>query len=405
VYDARGFVIGWNLNDGDYINNKRVLTVDECTGDYCNKVSDLTEAEKVNYANWYSYHRTKNRVMKGSLSQVILGSQNEGTEPFVGRAGVAIFNDFNRVQTNSNGVRSKGVGKIISNIDSNDARFELLEEIYKVRAAGGTPLRAALMNAGEYYSIDGTNGNAVQNLFGEVDGHDATETISTDSPILNGDSGGYCQKNYTIMFTDGEWTRQDDAILNFVDTDSNGPGVWDDHPSFRDDEDGGVGPNSLADVAMHYFERDLAPNVPDEVVNTDSRFDGRPIPHQHMITTGITFGVEGKIPFINPRVDFPFDPLSVDFTGWGDNRTDDLAHAAWNSRGSFYGASDGNELVRAFNQSLQGGQTQITTSSASLNTSRVDTSGGSFSYRSFYDTVYSGCRWSSSIYSKQCQCT
>jgi len=391
VDNARGFVIGWNLDANDIATSNRVLTVDECVGDYCKKVNSLsTEEEKINYANWYTYYRNKNLVMKAALGQAIMGiSQNESSQPFTGRTGFAILNDFNRLRT-IGGIpgnpRRDGVGKIITQIESNEERFDLLNDIYQIPANGSTPLRSTLVRAGEYFSASGTpNNDAVRNLFGQVELHDTSETVATDSPILREELGGSCQKNYSVMFTDGQWTEfRRDRNFQFIDADSNGDSEWDSDASFT----GGIS-NSLADVAMDYFERDIAPNVPDEVVNNDSRFDGRPIPHQHMITMGISFGVEGDIPFTNERNDFPFDPLADGFD-WGNDKTDDLAHAAWNSRGSFYSASDANDLVNVFNDILNiASQTQVTTASASLSTSRVDAGddGGSYSYRSFYDTV------------------
>jgi len=391
-YTARGFVIGWNLDADDVTTNSdgvltnRVLTVDECTPPFCTKVSQLTEDEQKNYSNWFNYYRNKNLVMKGGLSQAIMGTtQGDESQPFSGRAGLAILNDDNRFRARDiddpNRIK---VGKIISDIDSLEARYDLLDEIYRIPAGGSTPLRSTLVRAGEYFSTNG-DPDAVQELFGQVANHADSETASPTSPILPVADGGSCQKNYAVLFTDGQWTAaagKRDEFFTFANEDSDGPGIWDDHPSFR-----GGPASGLADVAMYYFENDLAPNVPDQVLNTDRRFDGRPIPHQHMITTGITFGVEGDLDFSNERDDFPYNPFAEGFN-WGTDETDDLAHAAWNSRGSFYSTSDPSELSRAFNEILDvGSQTQVTTAAASLNTSRVDTNGGSFSYRSFYDSV------------------
>jgi len=390
---AEGFLIGWNLSVDDYPDKvNRTITKEECSNvpNYCQRVDELNEAELTNYMNWFSYHRTKDLIVKTSLDQIINGLETEEEangvitttkeDPLSGRVGLAVLNKPK--EFNGNGDWSKGVGKIISDIDVANNRDELLTELYRIDPRGGTPLREALANAGEYFT-EGNGNESITELFGDVSAHDASETLATDTPILTEDSGGFCQSNYTLLFTDGVWNGTLNNLVGNADAD--GPGIWDDNESFRDNE-GSPLSNSLADVAMHYFERDLSSSLDNQVQAFDERFDAnRQISHQHMVTSAISFGVQGNIPFVNPLVDFPFNPLDPNFPGWGDNRIDDLAHAAWNARGSFYSATTPTDVLAAFKDSIENTtQSVVTTSAGSLNTFNLSTD--TVAYRSFYNT-------------------
>ena len=51
--------------------------------------------------------------------------------------------------------------------------------------------------------------------------------------------------------------------------------------------------NTLADVAMHFYERDLAPTLNDVVPIQESRDDTNPA--QHMVTYTVSFGLTGTL--------------------------------------------------------------------------------------------------------------
>mgnify|MGYP000609175605 FL=1 len=98
--------------------------------------------------------------------------------------------------------------------------------------------------------------------------------------------------------------------------------------------------NTLADVAMYFYENDLADLA--DAVPTNERDDAT---HQHMVTYTIGFGVTGTL-----------DPLAYDFENsiyptWPDpdngnqEKIDDLWHASVNGRGRYLTANNAVELI------------------------------------------------------------
>jgi type IV pilus assembly protein PilY1 len=102
--------------------------------------------------------------------------------------------------------------------------------------------------------------------------------------------------------------------------------------------------NTLADVAMTYYETDLNRFLENDVpVNDADRAT-----HQHMVTYGLSFGVQGSI----HRNNWPDCPVG-DCPKWPDPSTgdlekiDDLYHAAVNGRGKYINAQSPEELISA----------------------------------------------------------
>ena len=125
-------------------------------------------------------------------------------------------------------------------------------------------------------------------LFGAAPTHNTSETVSALSPILNAANGGECQQNFTILLSDGTWNGSDPSVGN---TD-NGTGPYD-GPPYDDNES-----NTLADVAMHYYERDLQSGLANLVPTSGTDTN----PQQHMNTYTVAFGLQGTLdPFDTVR--------------------------------------------------------------------------------------------------------
>jgi len=141
--------------------------------------------------------------------------------------------------------------------------------------------------------------------------------------------------------SDGFWNGGSPAVGN-ADTDDNT--VYD--GGLYADGSAGVS-NTLADVAMSYYERDLDTNLPNYV---------RPIqgvdtnPAQHMVTYTVAFGLTGNLPADENPGDTGFawptptaDTLST---------IDDMRHAAFNGRGQFLSAADPQALIDSLNAAI-----------------------------------------------------
>lgn len=204
----------------------------------------------------------------------------------------------------------------------------LLDSFYSYNWQGlGTPLSSGLQRAGKYYQ----------------------NTLSgKPTPITHS-----CQQNFTVLITDG-YSYNESLSVN----DSDGDGYSD----------------SLADVAHYYYATDLSGltnDVPTSLFDTAT--------HQHMVTFGVAFGVQGNL--VDTDGDGWPNPVKTEASNWGDpslldspEKIDDLWHAAYNSRGTFIAAQTPEEVANALSdaiaaiESLLGSSSSAATNSTSLET-------------------------------------
>jgi len=140
---------------------------------------------------------------------------------------------------------------------TSDQTEYLLNALYAMNSKGTTPLRSALDQVGRYFDK-----NSASNL--------------GRSPFWGAGQGGGCQRACAIVITDGFWNGSFTGLGN-VDGDNGRPYA---------DSWG----NTLADIAMHYFENDLAPDLPDRVPSTSCDH----ATYQHMNTYTLFFGVQNR---------------------------------------------------------------------------------------------------------------
>ncbi len=322
------FYITWNDADGDstYDNGECAvptsygseLDAAECTSKAatCVAVSSLSSAGQTNYANWYSYYRKREFVAKRALSTIINDSQ--------ARMGLASLHNNNSV-----GTEVEDVDNISVPIDATaqNNKNGLLRNLFRVNSTGGTPLRQTLQQAGQYFRVGINPGTG---LFGF--------TPSPLSPILDEDSGGECQQNFTILLSDGYWNGSNPSVNN---ADANTTNPYD-GGSYAD----GVS-NTLADVAMWYYKNDLAPGLDDNVPVITGVDENEA---QHMVTYTVAFGVNGTLSS-NPSN--PDDAFTWPTPSANNLRTiDDMRHAAWNGRGAFLNAGDPDTLISSLQAAI-----------------------------------------------------
>jgi type IV pilus assembly protein PilY1 len=298
--------------------------------------SSLTTAQKENFANWYTYYRTRVHVLKRAVTELV----NNGGDYY----GLATINNNNNAGTQ------------IKDMSVAANKTALLAAVSRIYANNGTPLREALDNAGRYYE-------GLSQTLGFTPNR--TDTITTASPILNAANGGSCQQNFTILMTDGYY--------NGTTATYHGNNDGDDDTSY----DGGAMADSysdtLADIAMYYYERDLWSSLANFVPITPGVDDA---PHQHMVTFGVAFGKNGTLTADPPDRTTAFawpdpQPLNGAITL---EKIDDLRHAAFNGRGKFLNAGSPQSLITGLADYITdiGGRTgassSVAVNSRSLNT-------------------------------------
>jgi type IV pilus assembly protein PilY1 len=259
-------------------------------------------SERQNFANWFSFYRRREHAAKAAVARVI--KDMHGVR--IGMLGInnSLVQPLLPIRVEENGTLQ----------DYSDTLLEALYTNY--HGDGGTPLRTGLEKVGEYYKTN--NGNL--------------EGVSGENPYYSQVDGGECQQAFAIVMTDGFYSGSDPSVGN-TDGDDNTPydgGIYSDSYS-----------NTLADVAMEYYENDLNTNLGNYVPTNEQDY----ATHQHMVTYGISFGVQGTLDFENYEC-----PDSCPTWTEPDNTRipetiDDLWHATVNGRGSFMSANNPQELV------------------------------------------------------------
>jgi type IV pilus assembly protein PilY1 len=365
------------------------VATNECKEDNFIAITSLDADQKENLANWYSYYRSRESVAKNSMLSVIDVSRSRvGVAGLINNPGAdgITIKDIDDISL-SDGT-TEGDTRRTAAINNKTA---LMNQVASSASSGGTPLSASLLEAGEYFR---EGGDVPAEFFGTAVAYNAAgtssteQTISSTSPILNADNGGTCQANFTVLFTDGFAFNNTNTIGDAVGNADGGTSDSDfDGGTFADGFDG-----TLADVAMHYLERDLAPSLTDNTNITDIRREGEVLNHQHMTTYTIGFGVNGTLDANPSPTDTAFVwPLPVNGLA---TSIDDMRHAAWNGRGKFLASSDPQQLVTDINNVFLdiNARTQSTTAASSVSSGFIQES--SLVFQTQFDAI----DWSGNLF-------
>ncbi len=353
--------------------------LDRSTRTDCAAAPSCTYDEELkNFANWFAWYRSRMQMMKSSVSLAFQTIDDKV------RVGYFTINSPDMVST-ANGIN-------IKNFDSTH-KNNWFTNIFKANPGSSTPLREALSKAGRLYA-------------GQI-------SVITDAkdPVQYS-----CQKNYTILSTDGYWNGNNGTTLS---------------GATMADADGDGQSNTLADVASYYFNTDLrntdclneaatnldGVNYNDLCTNNVPTNQDAPNSFQHMITSTIGLGIDGVMKYRKSYVqtpsaeDLPDDYYSVlsatpanPSTGvcpwqtsgpckWpvpGSDKQeniDDMWHAAVNGGGEYYSARspselrDGLETLLARINASTGGAAAATTSNPNV------TTGDNFVFSSSFRTI------------------
>ena len=214
-------------------------------------------------------------------------------------------------------------------------RTDFFDAVLATPASGNTPIIRAVNTAGKYYSDTSSSGP-----------YGGKKTFS-------------CRQNLAIMATDGYYNDQASGFGDVDGADGDlirGPnGSYQYKPSapYQDGHS-----DTLADVAMYYWKRDLVPGDDDGVGKNNVPTTGRdPAFWQHMRTYAISFGAAGTLDTSKPAPGLPSSP----YKAWpkpnpkGDDvmeNADDLYHATVNGRGQFYSVNNATEMIDALKNIL-----------------------------------------------------
>ena len=336
-------------------------------------LSTLTAAQKKNYANWFSYYRTRMLAMRAGAGRAF--AKIDATRFRVGFSKISEYS--------KGGADSKGFLNI-RDYDGGTQKVDFFSRLYNTSGTSNTPLRPALARAGRYYA---------NKLSGQTD------------PVQYS-----CQRNYTILSTDGYWNQDTASPLNL----SGGSGVGNPDAGnsverpMRDEADNGAGlSDTLADVAMYYYVNDLRTstlgNCSGSVANQDVCENNVPSdgardtnPAQHMTTFTLGLGLSGTLTYDKnylSQTTGDYAALKQGSKVWPDpinnsgaERIDDLWHAAVNGRGNYYSASNAAEMATSLVDALSKIEAATGSSAAAATSSLTPSSGDDWIFVPLYTT-------------------
>jgi type IV pilus assembly protein PilY1 len=368
------------------------IPVDPRTGalrerkDCAAKTSCTRLEEMQNYANWFTYYRHRLFAaiavtsqaasdLKGDLSAIRLGSGrinyfDQGPDPWNPYGARLDGSKFPEVDKDP-GPKDPHPGAIVRGVRSftdsakNDDRQEFFDFLFLLNWVGSTPNREAIDSIGNYYMRSGEFGPWADNP-GKGGGK-------------KGDEQASCRRSFAVLATDGEWTaipevqnippaqpliekRNSDPVnagngknvdaLAVIGPQIQGAGLYKNQtytydpaaePQFSNDNFGVT--NTLTDVALYWWNRDLRPGVPNAVQKRPNRANDSF--WQNVTTYIVGYGLNASMNTPQVRKDiadgkainWPLVDISPTLTTGG-NRINDSFRAAMSTRGDFYSATD-----------------------------------------------------------------
>jgi type IV pilus assembly protein PilY1 len=337
--------------------------------------------ERTNFANWYSYYRTRMLAMKTSASRAFASIGDHY------RVGYLTINN--------------NTGSDYLNIDdfNNTQKASWYAKLFAAIPHNGTPLRSALATAGLVYA-------------GKMNGRTLNGSTVTD-PIQYS-----CQQNFTILSTDGYWNDGNDSGCSH----RGGGGCQIDRTTAVGDQDSGANAvrnemldafkkaDTLSDVAMYYYTTDLrTPDLPNCTgalgSGTDVCKNNVPYPptdvdknaKQHMTTFTLGLGVNGTLQYSEDYLSggsTDYNAIKQGTKNWpdptlseGPARIDDLWHAAVNGRGTYFSAANPASLVAGLSRALAGVSARNGSAAAAGTSTMEPVSGDNYAYVALYRTV------------------
>lgn len=367
-YKGSGSTWSWNnfteveIRSGKTYSGDGRENRDDC--DDGDPVTCTFEQEIQNFANWYTYYRSRVLTARGG-SGYAFAEQGAGI-----RVG---FGSINQGETSVDGKNTKVIVNGVRAFDG-AARTAFYKSLYEREIPNsGTPLRLALDAAGKYFSRTDNPGP-----WGADPG-----TNDTSDHLQ-------CRRNYTVLMTDGYWSGSaTSGDPNNNNDGKDGPTLtgptgasytYVNKSPFTDGESG-----TLADVAMYYWKNDLRTDLANVVAVSKNS----PAFWQHMTTFGVGLGVYGTI-----EPDAAFAAItSGDTISWpkptasDEYKIDDLLHASVNSRGGFFSASEPDVFANKLGNILQtiANESKSSASSVAANSTRLDS--GTLIYQASFNSL------------------
>lgn len=306
--------------------------------------------ERQNFANWYSFYRTRN------LMTVSAASLAMNTLPGTVRVAWQALNSCRGSTTNLVTSDCEGWQTTATNFSNaidpftGTQKTDFYTWLLRLKTNTSTPLPQAMERVGSYCATAAVNNSTDKNT--------------------------RCRKNYHLMMTDGIWNVAPSSS-SYGNYDSNSHTLPDgkSYSSQTPYKDGNS--NSLADIAFYYWARDLVTSGAGstdlvsasilDLTGTELQryFNAKndPATWQHLVNYTVGLGLTpfltstagGQLTWGSNTYDGSYPAIVAGTKNWPtagtggpDGNVADLWHAAINSRGRFYNVEGPKQLSDAF---------------------------------------------------------
>ncbi|GMU42674.1 MAG: hypothetical protein IT479_07360 [Xanthomonadales bacterium] len=333
----------------------------------------LPIGQRQNFANWYSYYRSRTNSAKTAMSRAFA--------PFNEAIRVA-WQNLHTSQIQDTAATFGAQQKIFRFIDETataNVRTRFYDWLFQIPASGGTPNIAATNRVGEFFKRGQGYDNDTDPYYDNTLGRELS-----------------CRQNFHINMSDGFWNGGNPAPTapqRYLDTgvtlpDGRAYSTADAESRIMHRMNGTQIEPTLSDVMFHYWATDLRPDftgnvttalrVPPFIPDRSTTLFGTPLgsgqdPRDnkeiywnpandpatwaHMVNFNISFGLSGTLPQTQEVYDSLREGTSTIFrwpypsVGTDDGRKlDDFWHAALVSRGRFLSAKNPEELITSLQE-------------------------------------------------------
>ena len=352
------------------VDYPKAATRSDCVGtSFCTYDEEMT-----NFANWYSYYRTRMQMMKTSTSRAFAQIDSRY------RVG------FMTIGIPNSGVSFPSYLPIAQYTQSQKDNWYAILFATGATNPVGTPLREALSIAGRIYA-----------------GKGAAVIGNSSDPVQYS-----CQQNFALLTSDGYWNGNGGKDIN-----GNNIGDLDASPTPRPQLDATKTPNTLADSAKYFYDTDLRQGTTGSlackgglrqngttgdvcennvfVTSTDNNVK------QHMTTFTLGLGMDATLKYVNDyKVATEGDfyelgsPTRVGTKAWpkhvqnSQTAVDDLWHAAVNGQGTYFSAKNPNQLTSSLNEALIGIKAKVGAGAAAATSTLNPVATDNFAYVASY---------------------
>ncbi len=346
----------------------------DCAGATCTYAEEMT-----NFANWYSYYRTRMQMMKTSTTRAFKSIDTRFRVGFITIANQS--SNYLPVARFDNTQKTNWYNKLVA-----------------TNPTTSTPLRSALTTVGRIYA-----------------GKNPVSGFTAD-PVQYS-----CQQNFAILTTDGYWnTDSNSNVLNIAGTGS--VGNLDGGTTPRPMNEGPTASSStLADAAKYYYDNDLRTGTAGSpactgglrpngttgdvcennvfVTPTDNNLK------QHMTTFTLGLGVDASLTFTTDyktATEGDFYELQQGTRNWpvpvenSQTAVDDLWHAAVNGQGTYFSAKNPTQLSTSLSDALNSIKAKVGAGAAAATSTLNPVVGDNFTYVASYTSV----KWTGNLESR-----